>query len=67
MLRLDRGIQYAATSPYPICAGGILYRPVKPGDDCEWLRLTAFRLAHMSIAIKRRLRCWAKLRIIVRQ
>src|SRR4051794_37913500 len=37
MLRLDRGIQYAATSPYPICAGGILYRPVKRGDDCEWL------------------------------
>jgi hypothetical protein len=44
-----------------------MHRPVKPGDDCEWLRLTAFRLAHMSIAIKRRLRCWAKLRIIVRQ
>src|SRR3954464_914960 len=37
MPRLDRGIQYAATSPYPICAGGILYRPGKRGDDCEWL------------------------------
>jgi hypothetical protein len=33
MPRLDRGIQYAAASPYPIGAGGILDRPVKPGDD----------------------------------
>src|SRR5438270_13115887 len=35
MPRLDRGIQYAATSPRPIGAGGLLGRPVKPGDDCE--------------------------------
>ncbi|OSI69358.1 hypothetical protein BST63_24100 [Bradyrhizobium canariense] len=33
MPRLDRGIHYAAASPYPTDASGILGRPVKPGDD----------------------------------
>jgi hypothetical protein len=33
MPRLDRGIQYAVASPYPIDVSGILDRPVKPGDD----------------------------------
>ncbi|NEU98859.1 hypothetical protein FNJ47_24280 [Bradyrhizobium sp. UFLA 03-164] len=31
--RLDRGTQYAAASPYPTAASGILDRPVEPGDD----------------------------------
>ncbi|TYL78086.1 hypothetical protein FXB38_28890 [Bradyrhizobium cytisi] len=35
MPRLDRGIQYAAASPYPTNVSGILGRPVKPGDDSE--------------------------------
>jgi hypothetical protein len=33
MPRLDRGIQYAAASPYPVVVSGILDRPVEPGDD----------------------------------
>src|SRR5690349_10305608 len=33
MPRLDRGIQYAATSPDHITASGILDRPIKSGDD----------------------------------
>ncbi|RXH07068.1 hypothetical protein EAV90_00560 [Bradyrhizobium vignae] len=35
MPRLDRGIQYAAASPYHRNVSGILGRPVKPGDDVE--------------------------------
>jgi hypothetical protein len=35
MPRLDRGIQYAAASPYLTNISGILDRPVKPGDDSE--------------------------------
>ncbi|MET4042418.1 hypothetical protein ABIC03_004126 [Bradyrhizobium sp. RT6a] len=33
MPRLDRGIQYAAASPYHTAVSGMLDRPVKPGDD----------------------------------
>jgi hypothetical protein len=50
MPRFKRGIQYAVTSRVGTAVSGILGRPVKPGDDTEWLfeilDLTKVRKAH---------------------
>jgi hypothetical protein len=45
MPRLDRGIQYAAAPRFNNNRLGILDRPVKPGDDSEYVVRIASLLA----------------------
>ncbi|MCP3370176.1 hypothetical protein [Bradyrhizobium cajani] len=47
MPRLDRGIQYAAAHPLNHSHLGVLDRPVKPGDDTEWVGAPSPNLAQL--------------------
>ncbi len=48
MPRLDRGIQYAAARPLNHSRLGVLDRPVKPGDDTEWVGARSSDLVQLS-------------------